>query len=525
MEARTGPASVASFDARNESEALNDVVFLQRRLQRLIGVLGASEWIALFTHIAFVWLVPGVKTGHPRFILSCFVTASVMTTVAFLIVRRRNCSMRVLLAVDAGLALLITWMLASIIVVGTGRVDETFLCMLIVDFIIFGHTLAVPKAWQRTLLLSLGCVLPSYVAVIIVAFAFPERLNVPPSAWIANATFALGIPVALATISSRVITRLRQQVREARRLGHYTLGEKIAEGGIGTVYRAHHAMLRRPTAIKLLRNQTANDEAIRQFEREVQITAELTDPHIVAVYDYGCSRDGTFYYAMEYLDGIDLERLVRDYGPQPVGRVVSVIRQVCDALAEAHGRGLIHRDIKPANILLCERGREKDVAKVVDFGLVRRLDIDWDPTELAGTPGYLAPETIADFAKVGAPSDLYALGAVAYYLLTGQTVFDAESFVSLCQQHLNDEPPPPSARAPRRAIPASVDALVMSCLAKDPSARPSSAMALADALDKLGVQRWSAEDAHAWWSAFRERSAHRPRPVIDPRARTLPVGD
>jgi serine/threonine-protein kinase len=365
-------------------------------------------------------------------------------------------------------------------------------------------------------------VLPSYAAIIVVAFAFPERLNVPPSAWIANATFVLGIPVALATMSSRVITRLREQVREAQRLGHYTLGEKIAEGGIGTVYRAHHAMLRRPTAIKLLRSQLANDEAIRQFEREVQITAELTDPHIVAVYDYGRSRDGTFYYAMEYLDGIDLERLVRDYGPQPVGRVVSKIRQVCDALAEAHGRGLIHRDIKPANILLCERGRQNDVAKVVDFGLVQNLDIDGGPTGLAGTPGYLAPEAIADPAKVGAASDLYALGAVAYYLLTGHTVFEADSFVSLCKQHLHDEPPPPSRRA-QRAIPASVDALVMSCLAKEPTDRPSSALALAEALDKLEVQRWSAEEARVWWSAFRARPSRSPRPAIDPRARTLLV--
>jgi serine/threonine-protein kinase len=371
-------------------------------------------------------------------------------------------------------------------------------------------------------MLSLGCTLPTYAAVIAVAVWFPERLSVPPSAWVANATFVLGIPVALATMSSRVITRLRQQVREAQRLGHYTLGEKIAEGGIGSVYRAHHAMLRRPTVIKLLRDQLANEEAIRQFEREVQITAELTDPHIVAVYDYGRSRDGTFYYAMEYLDGIDLERLVLDYGPQPVGRVVSIVRQVCDALAEAHGRGLIHRDIKPANILLCERGLQHDVAKVVDFGLVQRLDIDGAPTGLAGTPGYLSPEAIAEPTKVGAASDLYSLGAVAYYLLTGHTVFDADSFVSLCRQHLNDEPPPPSARA-QRAIPASVDALVMSCLAKDPVARPSSAIALAAALDALRVEHWSAEDVNVWWSAFRARPTRRSRVPVDPKARTLAV--
>ncbi|HEU0036251.1 MAG TPA: serine/threonine-protein kinase [Kofleriaceae bacterium] len=517
MWARTDAATVASFDGLDDG-----VDVLQRRLRRLLGVFGAGNWIGLLTHIVLVWLVPGSETGHPWFILSCFIAGAVVVTVGFWIVRpQRRCSMRLLLVVDAGLALFITWMLASVIVVGTGRVDEAFMCMVIVDFIILGHTLAVPRTWQHTLALSLGCVLPTYGAVIIVAIAFPERLNLPPSAWIANATFVLGIPVALATISSRVMTRLRQQVREAQRLGQYTLGEKIAEGGIGSVYRAHHAMLRRPTAIKLLRDQLASEDAIRQFEREVQITAELTDPHVVAVYDYGRSRDGTFYYAMEYLDGIDLERLVRDYGAQPVGRVVSILRQVCDALAEAHGRGLIHRDIKPANILLCERGMQRDVAKVVDFGLVQRFDIDGASTGIAGTPGYLAPEAIAE-QTIGAASDLYSLGAVAYYLLTGQTVFEADSFVSLCAQHLTEEAPPPSARA-QREIPASLDALVMSCLAKDPAARPSSAMALAVALDALSVPPWRPEDVRAWWSAFRARPARASRAPIDPRARTLAV--
>jgi serine/threonine-protein kinase len=524
MGPRTGPGTVASFDVVDEGAE-----FLQRRLRKLFSVIAAIAWIALITHIVLVTLVPDSATKNPRFILACFIAGAAMTSLCFWLVRpARKCSMRELMAIDAGLAVLSTSMLASIVVVGTGRLDEVFVSILIVGYIVLGHTLVVPRTWQRTLVLSLACVTPSYLALVIVALWFPERLQLPPVAFMSNGVFILGIPVALATLSSRVITGLRQQVRDARRLGQYTLAEKIAEGGLGTIYRAHHAMLRRPTAIKLLRGQDANDEAIRRFEREVQITAELTDPHIVAVYDYGRSSDGTFYYAMEYLDGIDLERLVRGYGAQVPGRVVSIVRHVCAALAEAHRGGLIHRDIKPANILLCERGLQSDVAKVVDFGLVQRLDIDGAPTGLAGTPGYIAPEAIADPSKVGASSDLYALGAVAYFLLTGSRVFESTSFVEMCEHHLHVKPDPPSARAPHE-IPAELDALVLALLEKDPDKRPASAAALREALAALPVPAWTAADAASWWSAFRARPAPGAIPsldtVIDPVARTLLIAD
>ena len=188
-------------------------------------------------------------------------------------------------------------------------------------------------------------------------------------------------------------------MREARRLGPYTLVEKIGEGGMGAVYRASHALLRRPTAIKILPPQRAGEMDLARFEREVQMTSQLTSPHTVSVYDYGRTPDGLFYYAMEFLDGIDLEELVRRDGPMPPGRVVHVLRQVCEALGEAHRAGLIHRDVKPANILLCERGGRFDVAKVVDFGLVKSVSGS-DPgvtleNTVPGTPHYMAPESAA----------------------------------------------------------------------------------------------------------------------------------
>ncbi len=227
--------------------------------------------------------------------------------------------------------------------------------------------------------------------------------------------------VAVSAVTSRVLFGLRAEIADTRRLGQYTLEEKIGEGGMGVVYRAHHAMLRRPTAIKLLPLAKAGAENLLRFEREVQLTASLTHPNTVAVFDYGRTVEGVFYYAMEYLDGINLDQLVRADGPQPPGRVVRILQQASGALAEAHQIGLVHRDIKPANIILCERGGVPDVVKVVDFGLVKRVRTDDDAMTMAvtteqtllGTPLYMSPESISGTGEVGAPSDLYALGAVA----------------------------------------------------------------------------------------------------------------
>ena len=375
---------------------------------------------------------------------------------------------------------------------------------------------AIPTPAQWTFSVSATAVLPS----VVLTYAF-HALRGDPAAVAARetATAVLWcvVAVAIATLVSKVIYGLRRKVQEAQRLGQYTLEEKVAEGGMGVVYRARHAMLRRPTAVKLLPPGKSGEHALKRFEREVQLTSILTHPNTVAIYDYGRTPDGVFYYAMEYLEGMNLDELVREDGRQPESRVVHVLRQVCGSLEEAHGIGLIHRDIKPANVVLCERGGTPDVAKVVDFGLVRDLHgaetvALTSETAIAGTPLYLSPEAIRAPEAVDARSDLYAVGAVAYYLLTGFPVFEGRSLVEVCGHHLHTVPEPPSRRA-GISIDAALERCVLACLEKDPSRRPQTARALGEMLAACGAARWTDDAARAWWNS---RGARRPAARVEP---------
>jgi serine/threonine protein kinase len=304
--------------------------------------------------------------------------------------------------------------------------------------------------------------------------------------------------------------RLRKTVAESKSLGQYTLEEKLGEGGMGVVYRATHAMLRRPAAIKLLLKERASERDLARFEREVQLTSRLAHPNTISIFDYGRTAEGLFYYVMEFLDGMDLERLVREDGPLPAGRAIHVLAQASGALAEAHLMGLIHRDIKPANIVLTQRRDEPDVVKVVDFGLVKTLEPDTNQpgitrvNSITGTPLYLAPEAIASPESVDARADLYALGAVAYFVLTGQQVFEAATVMEVLSKHMFEEPVPPSTRL-GRPISEDLESLVLTCLAKDRNARPASATALRAALLACeDAQRYDIDAARAWW---RERGS------------------
>jgi hypothetical protein len=316
------------------------------------------------------------------------------------------------------------------------------------------------------------------------------------------------IMIVLTVYASWVLYGLRREVQQARRFGQYTLLEKLGEGGMGVVYRAQHAMLRRPTAIKLL-NGTHQQTSLARFEREVQLMAELTHANTVTVHDYGRTADGVFYYAMEYLDGVDLELLVELDGPQSPARVIHLLRQTCGALAEAHARGLIHRDIKPANVFLCRERGEPDVVKVLDFGVVKELQ-GTDASSAGdrmpvGTPLYMSPESMSSPDQLDARSDLYSLGAVGYFLLCGQPVFRDGNVLEICAAHLHAQPELPSARL-ARPLPGDLEALIMRCLAKSPGERPASAGALAEALAACSDgQGWSGEQARRWWSTIEAR--------------------
>ena len=330
--------------------------------------------------------------------------------------------------------------------------------------------------------------------------------------------FAL-LGLAAGAILAFMLGLRRQQLKaqkaalEVRRLGQYALDVKLGEGGMGTVYRGHHAMLHRPTAIKFLNVEKTNDQTIARFEREVNLTAGLSHPKTIAIYDYGRTPEGIFYYAMEYLEGIDLETLVKKYGPLPEARVVHFLRQVCGSLAEAHGIGLIHRDIKPANIFVTRRGGIFDFIKLLDFGLVKALDESRQARltstgALAGTPLYLSPEAIERPDSVDARSDLYAVGAVGYFLLTGTPVFDSQNVMQILQSHVAAVVEVPSERLGKPVSPA-LESLLLKCLEKDSSKRPVSAAELEAELAECPIRgQWTRQDAANWWSQIASLPSH-----------------
>jgi tRNA A-37 threonylcarbamoyl transferase component Bud32 len=341
--------------------------------------------------------------------------------------------------------------------------------------------------------------------------------------------------VGVAAVISHVVTSLGQQVAKEREMGSYQLGELLGRGGMGEVYKATHRMLARPAAIKLIRPEMigASDSAdaqlaVTRFRREAEAAANLRSPHTVELYDFGVTDDQTLYFVMELLDGLDLESLVRQHGPVPAGRVVHILRQVCASLEEAHVRGLVHRDIKPANIHVGRLGLVDDFVKVLDFGLVKPIadgnrehSLTTQAGLIIGTPGYMAPE-IALSEKVDGGADLYALGCVAYYLLTGQQVFEGGTVMQVIAKHLQETPVPPSQRGPF-AVPPALEQLVLSCLAKKPEDRPHSAAELDRRLAALDVEPWTGSQAKAWWATQRETRVEQPAAAADSDAVTREV--
>ena len=315
----------------------------------------------------------------------------------------------------------------------------------------------------------------------------------------------------VAVVPAHIIRGLGRQARRARELGSYKLGDELGRGGMGEVYRAEHRLLARQAAIKLIRpemlgasNPDAAHVVIQRFKREAQAAATLRSPHTIELYDFGATEEGAFYYVMELLDGVSLEDLVERFGPIPPERTVHFIRQVCLSLAEAHASGLVHRDIKPSNIFASRMGVEVDYVKVLDFGLVKAQE-SRDQTLLTqqgmttGTPAYMAPELALGEGELDGRADIYAVGCVMYWLLTGQLVFEADSPLRMMHRHVSDTPEPPSSRT-EIEIPPDLDTLILECLAKDPDDRPPSAHALAMRLGDIELpDGWSERRAWQWW--------------------------
>ncbi|MCA9020319.1 MAG: serine/threonine protein kinase, partial [Planctomycetaceae bacterium] len=331
-------------------------------------------------------------------------------------------------------------------------------------------------------------------------------------------------------IVARKEQETRRAVIKAKQLGQYALEEKLGEGGMGVVYRGQHAMLRRPTAIKLLDIEKTTDEAVARFEREVQLTSQLNHPNTIAIYDYGRTPEGVFYYAMELLDGINLDDLVKQYGPLPESRAIHLLKQIAGSLAEAHQLGVIHRDVKPANIFLTHRGGVYDFIKLLDFGLVKAVDGREQASltstnSMAGTPMYLSPEGINHPDAVDGRSDLYALGAVAYYLLTGTTVFDGETVIEICMKHVQEQPQSLSERL-GKPVSADLEQIVMQCLEKDPKKRPQTAHDVILELSKCQNDgKWSIQDASQWWEEQMQGQASKIQPDTQSRSSSNSVAD
>ena len=439
--------------------------------------------------------------------------------VVWLIARRRGRSAQALATLDAAGIVVACGFLSLMTLNDEGQVLQVLLALTVTVMI---RAILVPSRPGRTLVLTALAFLPT--VVVCIARHHPATLlpgfseSYQKQYMTLNTVLWSVLGTMLATIVSRVIYGLRRQVAEANELGQYVLEEQIGSGGMGEVWRARHRLLIRPAAIKLIRPQVSADPELllRRFEREARATAALRSPHTVQLYDFGATEDGRLYYVMELLDGLDLDGLVRQYGPLPPERAVHLLRQVCSSLQDAHVNGLVHRDIKPANVVVSRAGTTFDFAKVLDFGLVKleptRAQGD-DAVRLSsegstsGTPAFMAPEVVLGVAETDHRVDLYALGCVAYWLLAGKLLFEGRSAVEVMLHHAHTAPPRPSARS-GRSIPAPLEDLVMQCLEKNPVRRPASAEAVSSGLYGVPLESaWTAERAEQWWVM------HRPVPA------------
>jgi len=461
-------------------------------------VFYVTQWLGGLPNLAqaSVWPQPGVPVAMAAVVLS--------VGMAFL---ARQLTDRPTLLLDVGLGFLVVtaaligflnqWVPSPL----TG--DISWICA-----IILMYPAIAPATPGKALVAALlaASMDPLWYAVAIARDAVPN----PSAADFLFRFWPNYLCAVAAIVPARIIRGLGRQVHHARALGSYQLGPKLGSGGMGEVYHAEHRLLARQAAIKLIRPDLLAavtthqaDTHVERFRREAEAAALLRSPHTIELYDFGFSADGGFYYVMELLDGISFEDLVERSGPVAAERAVNLMLQVCESIGEAHARGLIHRDLKPSNLFTCRVGIQVDFVKVLDFGLVKGIQTG-DPTLTApniaaGTPAFMAPEVALGEPEADARIDVYSLGCVLYWLLTGQLVFEAKSPGKLMHLHIQEPPPPPSTRT-ELEIPPELDAVVLACLAKDPADRPGNADDLRARLAQLGLgERWTRDRAQRWW--------------------------
>jgi tRNA A-37 threonylcarbamoyl transferase component Bud32 len=520
--ARDGSGGQPSDPALEPSE-VGGHTLLQRRLS-LFGKALVAQSILYWLIYAGIW---GPSVGFARSLghLASWdvVLLTAIYSLYWVVARGPARPTPVLLATDVLGSLAIGIDNVFLMLGDLGTISGVFENLIGFICILLFRALIIPSTIKRTLLCGLLMCGPTILGVMFGRHRFDDQ----SLSWITMVGFSVNwslIALIFSAVASATLYGLRREVRDARRLGQYTLGAKLGEGGMGVVYRASHAMLRRPTAIKLLRD--GGDASLSRFEQEVQLLAGLNHPNIVTVHDYGRTADGSFYYAMELLDGVDLEKLVGSDGRQPPERVIHIVRQVARGLHEAHQIGLVHRDIKPANVFLCRRWGEPDAVKVLDFGLAKN-NAEPPPSVTAqnvvlGTPLYISPEAMNSSALVDARSDIYSLGAVAYYMLTAEPVFTGLTALEVCAKHLHSVPVPPSERVDRGVVPADLEAVVLRCLAKSPAERFPNAAELERALAACAAaNQWDADRARTWW----EQHGDKPTPARedDGRGRTVEI--
>jgi hypothetical protein len=430
------------------------------------------------------------------------------------------------MAIDVGLVFeVVTALLVAFVTEWVPRSDTnavSWICLLVLLY-----PAIAPASAGKTLVAALASATTYLIAI---GFAMLRGVPFNPTAYeLMWLVIPLYLSAFLAIVPATVIRGLGRQVRKARELGSYTLEERLGVGGMGEVYRASHRLLARPAAVKVISpsvlHSGSGDSAriiVERFRREAEAAATLRSPHTIELYDFGVADDGTFYYVMELLHGVDFEKLVTRFGPVPPERAIYLLQQACDSLGEAHARGLVHRDLKPSNLFACRMGLSVDYVKVLDFGLVKNdPSVGAKQTRLtamdviSGTPAFMAPEMINDDNTVGPPADVYALGCVAYWLLTGKFVFEAGNATAMLLRHLQTPPERPSASAPH-AIPPELDELILECLAKEPAARPANAVELGRRLSGCAsASRWNEDTAQAWWAEH----------MIDPPVRSATASD